>query len=403
MRFWLTLSWSAAMAEGWTAISLGDVLTERRERVTVNPERDYPFAGVLGFGRGMLLRPAMSGADIAAQHLFRVRGGQVIYSRLKAFEGAFALVTDEADGRYVSNEFPTFDVDTAKAEPTYVSLLLRRPSVWQELRSGSEGMGARRERLQPTDFLDLAFDLPPLAVQQRVVATAEAVERAEAAHARKGKAARNAHRAAREALIELAQFDRVELAELVHSVTGGKSPQCLNRPPAGDEFGVLKVSSIRDGWFRSSEAKALPSDQRPAADSVHAGDLLYSRANTESLVGAMCRVQEDNERLLLCDKTIRIEVDEDRVDPDYLVEAVGTSSAREQIEGLAGGTSESMRNISQAAFLATEIALPSVVVTQRAIATKLCALRRVAQTAELEAARLQQLRGALIEELVGAA
>ena len=51
---------------------------------------------------------------------FYTRSGPArsIYSRLKAFEGAFALVPPAADGWYVSNEFPTFDVNKQRACPT---------------------------------------------------------------------------------------------------------------------------------------------------------------------------------------------------------------------------------------------------------------------------------------------
>src|SRR4051812_20281223 len=101
----------------WPAMSLGDILEEDRDRVAVEEAGIYPLAGVYGFGRGILLREAVRGSEISAAHLYRIREGQIIYSRLKAFEGAFALVSADADGRFVSNEFPTFDVDATVALP----------------------------------------------------------------------------------------------------------------------------------------------------------------------------------------------------------------------------------------------------------------------------------------------
>jgi type I restriction enzyme S subunit len=89
----------------------------------------------------------------------------------------------------------------------------------------------------------------------------------------------------------------------------------------------------------------------------------------------------------------------DLVDPDYLVEAVGTAGAREQIEVAAGGTSDSMRNISQAAYLDIEIALPPIA-RQRDIARTLGALRLVGASAQREADRLRALRDALGEEFI---
>lgn len=157
-------------------VQLGQVLTEARERVTVHPDRDYPIAGVYGFGRGILLRPRVRGSQLSAPHLYRIRARQIIYSRLKAFEGAFALVPHEADGRYVSNEFPTFDVDESKAIPEFIALVLRLPKSWQDLMERIRGVGARRERLQIRDFLDYEVDLPSLDQQRRVVASIGAAD-----------------------------------------------------------------------------------------------------------------------------------------------------------------------------------------------------------------------------------
>lgn len=105
-------------------VTLREVLDPVRERVKVEPGGSYPLLGVYGFGRGTILRDAVSGAEISAAHLYRVSGDQIIYSRLKAFEGAFAIVPPEGDGRYVSNEFPTFDVNPIKALPAYLRVML---------------------------------------------------------------------------------------------------------------------------------------------------------------------------------------------------------------------------------------------------------------------------------------
>ena len=68
---------------------LAEVATEARDKRRVEPDEEYPIAGVLGFGRGVLLRPAVRVRHIGTVP-YRIRTGQLVYSRLKAFEGAFA-------------------------------------------------------------------------------------------------------------------------------------------------------------------------------------------------------------------------------------------------------------------------------------------------------------------------
>lgn len=156
-------------------VSLGEVLSPASEPHRVDPDNHYPIAGVFGFGRGMIRRPPASGQEIAANQLFRIRSGQFIYSRLKSFEGAYAIVSDEADGYFVSNEFPTFDLKRERLEPGFLGWYFKQECVWRKLASDGKGIGARRERLHPRRLLDHVIELPPVDEQRRIVAKLEDV------------------------------------------------------------------------------------------------------------------------------------------------------------------------------------------------------------------------------------
>jgi type I restriction enzyme M protein len=94
------------------------------------------------------------------------------------------------------------------------------------------------------------------------------------------------------------------LHQLVLRIEAGKSPKSLDRAPENGERGVLKVSAIRQGEFRGAEAKAVPDAVTfPAHAAVRNGDVLISRANTRSLVGAVCRVRSEHVNVFLSDKT----------------------------------------------------------------------------------------------------
>src|ERR1700733_771401 len=108
-------------------VSLGDVITFAPAPQAVEPDKYYPIAGIYGFGRGMIRRAPTCGQEIAADQLFRIKSGQFIYSRLKSFEGAFAVVSDELDGYFVSNEFPTFDIHRDRLEPAFLGWYFKQP------------------------------------------------------------------------------------------------------------------------------------------------------------------------------------------------------------------------------------------------------------------------------------
>ena len=155
---------------GFPLVPLGEVITYAPDPHEVNPDGKYPIAGVYGFGRGMIQRGAVAGREMAATQLFRIRAGQFVYSRLKSFEGAYSIVSPQVDGCFVSNEFPTFDLDREQIEPEFLGWYFKQRRVWRQLASDGRGIGARRERLHPHRLLDHAIPVPTLEQQRSIVA-----------------------------------------------------------------------------------------------------------------------------------------------------------------------------------------------------------------------------------------
>ena len=106
----------------------------------------------------------------SATALRRVRSGNFIDSRLFAFEGSYGLVDDGFDGHYVSNEYPSFQIDRAQLEPGFLKAHFQLPTVWQAIARGSKGVGSRRIQVQPDQVLAHRIPLPPLGEQQAIVA-----------------------------------------------------------------------------------------------------------------------------------------------------------------------------------------------------------------------------------------
>ena len=177
-------------------------------------------------------------------------------------------------------------------------------------------------------------------------------------------------------------MERTTLGEVLIDIQAGKSfltAETIARP---DELGVLKVSAITWSKFQSNEAKALKSHYEPASSHrVRSGDLIISRANTKDFVGAVVLVDEDYPNRLLSDKTLRLVVDDTQVSKEFLLYALRSKLARDHIEELATGTSDSMRNISHGVIRSIPIPFTHID-TQREIAVGLRA-----QLAEVELAR----------------
>lgn len=150
-------------------VPLSDLMTLVSEPYRVDPQGSYPNLGIYGFARGVFGKPPIDGAKTSASTLYKVRGNQFIYSRLFAFEGAYAIVPEEMDGVFVSNEYPTFDVDHDRLLPRYLFWMFRRPDVWRQVAVGSKGMGDRRQRVHPDQVLRHKVNLPSLDEQRHTV------------------------------------------------------------------------------------------------------------------------------------------------------------------------------------------------------------------------------------------
>lgn len=215
-----------------STVPLSDLMTLVSEPCRVDPQQSYPNLGIYGFARGVFSKPPIDGAKTSASTLYRVRKNQFIYSRLFAFEGAYAIVPEEMDGVFVSNEYPTFDVDHDRLLSRYLLWMFKRPDVWRQVAVGSKGMGDRRQRVHPEQVLGYRIVLPSLDEQRRFVARMDRV-------AQLLEAARNG--------LDVLARDRRALAVAL---------AC--RPD------LSAAEKLRSGWTRVTLADAL----RPGAEPV---------------------------------------------------------------------------------------------------------------------------------------
>ncbi len=155
-------------ALGWRPGTIADIAALALDPDPVKTDRSYPNVGILSYARGLFGKVPIDGAATSAKTLYRIRSGQFIYSRLFAFEGAYALVLDEFDGCYVSNEFPTFDVNRDLASSKFLMALFMTEADWQEMRASTKGVGDRRLRIQPEHILARQIWIPPWQELRRI-------------------------------------------------------------------------------------------------------------------------------------------------------------------------------------------------------------------------------------------
>lgn len=145
-----------------------------------------------------------------------------------------------------------------------------------------------------------------------------------------------------------------KVSEFVSRFEGGKNLQAGSEN--GSPYRILKVSAATSGKYRESESKPTPDGYvPPPTHIVRVGDMLFSRANTEDLVGATAIVDKTNSKTLLPDKLWRM-VWAEPAEPLYMHALFQSPHVRQELGKLSSGTSASMRNISQGKLF--DLALP---------------------------------------------
>jgi type I restriction enzyme S subunit len=190
------------------------------------------------------------------------------------------------------------------------------------------------------------------------------------------------------------------LNSLLINIDAGKSPSCPDQPAGAGEWGVLKVSAVHPTGFRAEENKVIinPAYINPAYE-VHDGDLLMSRANTYELVGMVCLVRNPRTQLLLCDKTLRLQVNTKNALSEFIFYMLQMPSSRIQIEMHATGSSGSMKNISQNSIKNLAIYAPPLEEQEQIIAILGAQDRRIA-TEEAHLTKLRQIKKGLMDDLL---
>lgn len=164
------------------------------------------------------------------------------------------------------------------------------------------------------------------------------------------------------------------LRDIILGTNAGKSPNCEKRPKKSEEWGVLTTTSIQENAFLSNENKVLPTHYVINPEHcVRYGDILITRAGPVNRTGIVCMVENNCDKLILSDKTVRIDYMHDYCNPKFLVLVLNSSAIHELVMSATVGMAASQVNVSQSSIQNTFIPFPPSKEQQR-IVNKLEAL-----------------------------
>jgi type I restriction enzyme S subunit len=159
---------------------LDEILRLDEDLVAVTPTGSYPQVGIKSFGAGLFAKSAVTGSDTTYKTFNRLYEGALILSQVKGWEGAVAICPATLAGWFVSPEYRTFRCVEDQARPGYLAPLVRTQWFWGKLGRATRGVGARRERTRPEQFMNIEIPIPTIEKQtqgERVFAQVDALKK----------------------------------------------------------------------------------------------------------------------------------------------------------------------------------------------------------------------------------
>lgn len=157
------------ISNGWPMVPLSDVAIPVQRAVSVVPGNSYRTLGVKWWGQGVYERQTIDGSQTAVSTLNEVHEDDLIINKIWVRHGSVAVVTPEVAGCVGSNEFPIFEFRRDRALPRWLHWYSKTHELWKKCDALSQGSSGKN-RIRPEKFLTIDVPLPPLDVQQRVLA-----------------------------------------------------------------------------------------------------------------------------------------------------------------------------------------------------------------------------------------
>jgi type I restriction enzyme, S subunit len=342
----------------WTMVPLGEVLTKSEDWVPLEPKRQYNEVTIRLWGKGVMLRRQVIGAEIASSRRLRVRANQFILSRIDARNGAIGLVPESLDGAVVSADFPTFALNAARVFSPYLGWMSRTSAFVEICKKSSEGT-TNRVRLQENRFLQKQISLPPLQEQRRIVARIEALA------------------AKTEEVRRLQKEVFADLDNLCRSMIFNESFASSTKTPMRDLVRlrepdvVVRSEELYDfagvycfggGVFKGQQKSGMEFAYRRLTQ-LKTANFVYPKLMAWE--GALGIVPADCDGLVVSTEFPVFEVDESRVYPEVLDVYFRTPSVWPDLAGVSTGTNVRRRRLNPSDFLNYQMPLPPLPVQQK--------------------------------------
>lgn len=325
--------------DGPPYLTLSEVAPVVRREVAVDPEETYTELGVRSFHKGTFHRRQLTGAEFTWQNLYRIDKGDLVFSNIMAWEGAVAMAGPKDDGCVGNHRMLTCVCDVARVNPAFLARYFETPEGMAKLVAASTGTVARNRTLTAKSLERIEVPVPPLDLQDRVVAHFDAlIEKTQQVEAHLDAAERAAeHLLALRFRDTIADASMRPLADVAPAV---RRPVALNLTTSYREVGAR---SFGKGLFAKPDFNGGAATwEKPVW--VKAGDLVLS--NIKAWEGAIAVAGEEHDGCIASHRYITCVPDPTQVTVGFLAYYLLSEDGLEKVGAASPGTADRNRTLS---------------------------------------------------------
>lgn len=147
-------------------LPMKEVAPINRRQVEINPDETYFEIGVRSFGRGLFENPSFVGAELTWQKPFWMKEGDLLFSNIKAWEGAVALIPKKYNGWVGSHRYITCLPNLELINPEFLYYYFRTQEGIEKLSSASPGTADRNRTLNTKMLHQILIPVPDITLQE---------------------------------------------------------------------------------------------------------------------------------------------------------------------------------------------------------------------------------------------
>lgn len=323
-----------------------------------------------------------------------VQAGDVLVSTVRPNLNAVAQVGEEYHNAVASTGFCVLRPKAGVLHSNYLLHWTKSPAFINDM--VARATGAHYPAVSDKTVKTALIPIPSFDEQQRIADTLDA---ADALRRKDQEILRKYEDLAQSIFYEMfgnpeyntEGWEVQKFGTLIRNIKAGTSLGGEDRELHAGEFGVLKISAVTTGVFKPKEYKVpVQGDIVKERVTVKEGDLLFSRANTRELVGAVAIVEDTYPNLMLPDKLWRIDLHADQIQTHYCKAILTDKSIRYTLTQTATGSSGSMLNISMGKLRDLEIPVPPLELQAEfeEVSKKLLVQKRLTEKAAVQSEKL---------------